>query len=204
MKPAGLIVVLALALMLSGWGWVRSKIPAGDTPATLDPQYWEGSWIALRTPGVVAKSLSANSAVLIQVTAPNDGVMKATWIAPNSRLRSVDVFLRDLERDGSTTSGVLSVQAREFDDEPAQEGYYFGYFQRDGDLVLLWLPNRGGFGELVKRGKLQGTMIDTDKLVLDSVSSPKNLDVEDGLIWSLFWWSQPLVFWKAGHVGVNP
>jgi len=200
MKIISLIVVLVISLMCSACGWVRSKGPAGETPATLDPRVWEGTWLALRTPGDVANSITVNRAVLVQVTGPDTGVMRATWIAPNGMLRSVEFLLRDSKEAKGGTEGFFSVKASELDDDQAQEGYYWGYLRRDGDLVVMWLPSDKGFDELVKEGKLQGSaVVDSHNLMLDAitVNSFDGVHIEDRLMWELFYWSEPIVFWRV-------
>jgi len=202
MKPISLIVVIVVSVICTGCGWVRSKEPAGETAATLDPRVWEGTWLALRTPGDVSNSITVNRAVLVQVTGPDTGVMRATWIAPNGMLRSVEFLLRDSKGGGGETDGFFSVKASELDDDQAQGGYYWGFLRRNGDLVVMWLPSAKGFRELIDEGKLQGSAVEkSDNLMLDAITvdSFKGVGMEDRFMWDLFYWYEPIVFWRVAR-----
>ena len=81
--------------------------------------------------------------------------MKATWVVPDGRLRSVDFLVRDYDEKKESDIGLFSVKASELDDDPSQEGYYWGILRRDGGLVLM-APERLRVREARRAGSAAG------------------------------------------------
>ena len=132
------LLPLLVALVLSGC--VTSKTPVGDQTPQLDPKVWNGKWRD-----------GSGRAMRTHIKDAKLGLVEVTnlepWTKPSpGNVTREDVLIRTL---GGTETIANTKQG---------DGYGFARVYNDGASFLVFSANVGVFQDLIRRGKLSGSV----------------------------------------------
>jgi hypothetical protein len=138
------LLPLLAALAVCGCQTVKSKKPVGDKTAELKPEEWNGKWQS-----------GDGSILATRIKDSKLGLVELVPVHPRPKPdepKMVDVVVRTLG-----TNVIASTK-----EKPTDEGYNFGRIAIDNTHLVVFAPDAPAFANLVKRGKLAGTL-DKDK-----------------------------------------
>jgi len=215
-NTARFVVLLTASLLLSGCNAVLVEKPVGDTVVKLDPAIWQGTWV------------SNEVVILTTVLDGDQGLLQAAWVergaqGEGARFESVtgtvrqtgDITFLNMEKepleergsapaDGAEAPTTEAVSATAAADPaavveaagPAQ--YIWGRIDNNGQRIILWLPNVEQFRLAVQDGRLPGTVIEDEDVLLGALD-PKQLELVNSPTGNLLSWSEPGVFIRIGN-----
>ena len=180
------VLVLSLLAVLAGWGCsaVVSQRPVGEVPVVLNPEEWEGAWIAPEGGGPV----------VIRVEDGKKGYLKLAWIEDdrNMTFKSLRVVI--------LRSGTWDFANIREEDEKGGTGqnYFFARVKKEKNRILVWLPRAEKFAALVE-GKILPGRAAKETVTLGELK-PEHTKIiaseEKGL---LFDWENPVILMKTGQ-----
>jgi hypothetical protein len=134
---------LACVSFLQACSAVYSNAPVGDTPVPVSEQEWAGTWLG---PG---------GAVTVAVSDADKGVLQAAWI--EHRQDRLDL---ESHRVWLAQSGEWLFASVEDKERPGH--YVWAHIVRDGEQLILWVPDPARVKALVEQGKLRGRALEKD------------------------------------------
>lgn len=178
-----LLLVMVIASMTS-CSSVVSKNLIGSTPAELDSEEWEGTWM---TPD--------KHVVHLRVKDSAKGVLEAAYIEEKNDKFVMESHELLVRKHGDW----LWVNMKEGDDGT----FLFGRItEPDDDQILAWSANPPGFADAVRSGKLKGELMknpdgkESGSVRIEGLNDA-NLDaIQRGEIKDAFAWEHPLVLIK--------
>jgi hypothetical protein len=147
-------LVLCLLLTLTGCGAVYVKAPPGTEALVLNPAEWEGEWIT-GDEGVMSVKVLDRDQGLLQLSTVDYDLEKQPHVS------SEKVYIRKWKQ-----FLFASVPTLREGDTPA---FFWARMMRDGERVVIWLPDRGKFKALVTSGKLPGLLEKDEDVVLEDL-----------------------------------
>lgn len=163
-------MLFACMSFLQACSAVYSTGPVGDTPVSVSEQEWGGTW------------LGSGGAVTVTVSDAAKGVLQAAWIE-----RRQDRLDLESHRVWLAQTGEWLFASVEDKERPGH--YVWAHVVRDGEQLILWVPDPSRVKALVEQGKLRGHALEQDgddvllepltKQDLDLLMSP----VQGGIDW---------------------
>lgn len=178
MRYIRVFLIGVLAAGISACAVVYSTKPVGQNPVMIDAKDWKGTWIL---PG---------GSMTIRVADAKKGLLQAAFVEESDDKLKMEVHDVTLLESGNWIFWSMK-------DKPEAEGvrYFWGRIKNEKNQMYVWQPDAEKFKELVKAGKLPGT-VEKDNVVLGELT-PDHLKLitseEAGV---LFDWASPAVFTK--------
>lgn len=176
MRTKGVLWMTLLAVGLGGCDYVASSGPVGRQIVRAEPADWEGTW------------LGEDGALTVRVVDAERGHLEVGWVEAKPGglvMESIEAHLRDHEGDG-----YVSVTGLE--DQEELDGYLWLRLSREGEQLLLWLPNAESFRRLVEEGTLPGELRE-DGVVLGALEDAHLALIASDAHGVLFEWQEPMV-----------
>jgi hypothetical protein len=148
--PNKIILILVICLLTLIGCVIDSQEPVGETPASLNPQEWEGTW--------VSNDSDAGTRVL-KIFNPPQGILimkTKKWNEKKQQEEDFETFWLYLRQSGD----MLFASWREL----GTSTFIWGgrienrAMEDRGRVLLLWLPNPGKIARLVRGGELPGRL----------------------------------------------
>jgi hypothetical protein len=181
-----LLVLVICLLALAGCLW-PSQEPVGETPASINPQEWEGTWVS---PG----NKTDTDFMEMEVVDAPQGIllMKVSeWDEKKKREVSETVVLY-LRQSGDW----LFANWKGVRDTPFAWVKIGNWATDDGGRVIVsWLPGEKEVSRLIERGELPGRLVgekDKEQLVLGPLL-PKHYQVMRDNEQEIFFKNEPIV-----------
>jgi hypothetical protein len=190
MPPSNKIFLILVIFLITLIGCVlESQEPVGQTPASINPQEWEGTWLLLER---------NNGTMVLQVVDAHRGSLLMKWRKWNKEKKQ--------EKD-SIKSELYLKQSGDWLFASWQEAGYTTFtwgrignwaMEDGGWVIVFWLPDEGEISRLIKGGKLPGVLVGEkgkEKLVLGPLL-PKHYQVMRDNEQKIFFnkWGDPSVF----------
>ena len=184
MKHYLFLIVSAFLLSASACSVVTVTEPIGEEPVQLKPEQWEGLW---KLYYYSFDNDEEEAFVVIEVSDSEKGVLKVTHIG--RKPESFQVYLRE-------SNGWMFGSYRD-PEKPDDKDMFWGRFKKNGDRIVIWIPNYDRFSDLVKNGLLPGhpntgEQPDNDNYLVLSGVRPEQMDlITSGSKGVLFEWEFP-------------
>lgn len=180
MRRTGPLLAGVLALALAGCDYVSSEKPFGRAPLRAEPGEWAGTW------------LNEDGALTVRVIDAAKGHLEVGWIEAGSgglSLELIEAHLREFEGDAYASITGL-------DEDEEVPGYLWVRLSREGERLVLWLPEAESFARLVEEGVLAGRLEDGG-VVLGALDDRQLalVGADDG--GELFSWREPMVLLRV-------
>jgi hypothetical protein len=134
--------------------------PIGGDPVTLDPEEWEGTWVA------------GEDAITFRVLTADSGILRLGWVEDEEGEFVLGRALLHLRDAGERVLATL-VQA---DDDP--ERHLWVLLVRRGESLVAFEPEVDRFRHLVEQGRLPGRLGEgSDENVYLKGLGPRHLDL---------------------------
>lgn len=181
MKATGQKLELILACFLltisCGCNAVISKHPVGEKPARIVAKDWEGNWE------------NPDGAVTVKVVDADKGLLKVFWLEDDKQgtpaMKTAEIEVRE-------SGGWLFANTRE---EGKNRGYHWGRITNEDRQIIVWLPDKNMFAQMVKESVFPGR-VDGEDVLLEELT-PRHLKIiitaEKGVLLD---WDKPVVFVK--------
>jgi hypothetical protein len=173
------LAAAATALLLTGCTGVYSPQPFGDKPHALTAADWDGTWA------------TCDSAMLVRVTDSAAGKLQysETKVEKGAFVtKTTDIFVRE---SGDWLFASIA-------DESTHDRYEWARIRRDGDQVIVWVPDKDAFRALVQSGKLKGRLVDQG-VILDPLSAEQMKALTSGALGVPFKWAEPSVIHRLAR-----
>lgn len=179
-----LLLAAAVISMMTSCTSVVSKTAVGSSPAELDAEKWEGTWM---TPD--------KHVVLLRVKDAAKGLIEVAWV----EVKNDSFVMESHELHVRQHGGWLWANMKEGDGGT----FLFGRISEpDDDQILGWVANPPAFAEAVRSGTLKGELMkkpdgkESGSVLLEGLTEA-NLDViQSGAVKDAFVWDRPLVLMK--------
>jgi hypothetical protein len=191
-----MIVAIALMLFLTACVEVTSTAPVGSKAVPIDAEEWNGTWLD-----------DDDEPVLFRVVDSANGILKMSGIEESDGTRRwvhSYVYLRTVP--GHEGWIFASYQDKPADHEPP--GYLWARVKRQGEFLLVWLPDSTKFEELVEEGALPGEVIRGEEsgnvahITLDEFDEEHLALIASEERGVLFDWDDPRIWWRSK--GLDP
>jgi len=163
-----------MAATITGCGVVYTTQPIGEKPSLIEAKNWEGTWT------------NGEDFLTINVLDETNGLLQAAWIEHDQNQIKLESCKVHLLESGDWV--FVSIQDK---DNPKRYGW--GRIKKDGQQVVVWLPDSVKFKTLVKEGQLPGR-IENDDVVLGDLTSEHLKLITSETEGVLFEWDKPIVF----------
>ena len=144
-----LLMLLICLLTLIGC-LLPSQGPVGETPASINPQEWEGTWVS---------NDSDVGTRILQNFNPSQGIfiMKTETLNPQNKQKETETSWLYLRQSGDW----IFASWREVGDSTFTWGGRVENLAREdkGRVLILWLPDGREIVRLIKRGELPGRLV---------------------------------------------
>jgi hypothetical protein len=163
---------------------VTSHQIVGETPAKLEAEAWEGTWM---TPDKHVLHLRVKDA--------DQGVIEAAWIEEKNDQFVMEANELLIRQQGDWLWANLK-------DEDSGDFLFGRITQPDDERLLSWPAHAQGFAEAVRRGKLQGELVknaqgkESGNVKLSALTDANLESIQRGEITEAFLWDRPLVLMK--------
>jgi hypothetical protein len=175
--------ILAGAVLAGGSACATVTVsePVGENVVEIRPADWEGLW-RMYPGGDVGF-------VMIQTLDPLGGVLRVTEL-------DTDVGAEPEVRTAYLRESGGWMLASYQDDSTSDTGLGWMRVENTGDAIVLWFPDRDRFAELVRRGRLPGTVTENSNSgsvrVRLTELGPEHLElITSGTEGVLFDWEEP-------------
>jgi hypothetical protein len=173
------VLCFSFTVALCGCFEVVSLNPMGESALKLNPAEWDGVWL-----------LSDDDLVIFKVANPDDGLIEASFL---ERGESGPVFKRSTVYVREAEGWVFISMAQESEGATDVVGYSWGRLKKDGNTLIVWMPDHDKFESLVDEGILPGDTRSTDVHlgILESSHYAVITSEQRGV---LFEWDNPIIF----------
>ena len=183
MRLIGCLLVGLFVLTLAGCSAVYTVQPMGEKPCKTQTQDWEGTWI------------HKEGSVTVRVMDGENGWLRIGWIEREGEDLASEVQDVQLWEAGSWTFANVK------SDSAGEPAYLWAGIRRDGNQVIVWLPDEKKFKVLVEEGKLPGRIEPGGDVILDRLE-PQHLSMiteeREGV---LLVWGEPTAFLRLTRAG---
>lgn len=179
MRTTRALFVCLLTLGLGACDYVSSEKPFGRTALRADPESWAGTW------------LNEDGALTVRVVDAAKGHLEVGWIESGRdglRLELLEAHLREFGGDAYASFTGL--------DDDEVPGYLWVRLAREGERLVLWLPEAESFERLVGEGVLPGRL-EEDGVVLGALDESQLALVGADEGGELFAWREPMVLLRV-------
>lgn len=172
-------IAIALSIGFCGCYEVLSPRPMGELDVKLIPEEWDGVWF-----------VSDSDFVVFKVADPETSSLQASFLERDETGSPVLEHTSFFVRESGDWLFISMPNVNEEHTEPVE--YHWGRAKKDGDTLLVWLPDHDKFEKLVNEGVLPGETASTDVKLgeLDSSHYAILTSEERGV---LFDWDEPII-----------
>lgn len=150
MPASNKIFILAICLLTLIGCVMESQEPVGETPASINPQDWEGTWVSL--------DKSTDKLVLQVVNAPR-GILLMKMGEWNEEKKQ-EQFSKDIGLYLRQTGNWIFASWKYSGDPGFIWGRIGNWAGEDGERVLVfWLPDENEVTRIIKQGELPGRLV---------------------------------------------
>jgi len=175
-RTAGFLLILVLGVTFSGCTAVYCIKPMGETPVSIEPEDWDGSW------------MHDDGFINIKVNDAEKGTFEAAWIE-NKKLESVNVQLQSCG-DWFFGSSLDSAE---------KQRYIWGRIKKEGQQLVIWAPDVDKFKVLVEEKILPGKVDSDGNVSLGELSSEHMKIIASEKKGVLFEWDDPVVLFRISE-----
>ena len=181
MKPLRLLIVVLMLPLLGGCYGVYSTRAVGERPLVIDPEAWEGTWV------------HKDGAVTVAVTNPERGLLQLGWAEKKQGKLVFENYHVELRQTGQWIFGNVRDPGR-------PKLYAWARVVIDGNQIVLWVPDRARFEDMVRDNSIEGRVEKKGEDVILTGYGPeavKRLMTSDGGI--PLEYERPLVFHRLSR-----
>jgi hypothetical protein len=168
MKKLTCVVIVWVAIAVTGCNAVFSPHPMGEKPVPLVREEWEGTWI------------QDDGFLVIKVLDSEKGLLRLAWIEADGELK---YETRDIQMRATGEFLFANLKEKEF--------YTWAKAKKEKDRIIAWVPDLEKLRALVKEGKLPGKIDNNSDIYLDDLA-PEHVQMitseSEGV---LFDWENP-------------
>lgn len=173
MKLRSVLVLVSVAIFLSGCESVMTTQPMGETVVQLNPEQWEGTW------------LHHEAVVTTTVLDRDNGILQASWVEQGEDGIDMEIAKGAVRATGDITFFVAR-------DENQKELFHWARVKKGDNYLIMWSPNVEQFKSLIEDGELPGKVTE-GSVVLDEFKS-EAIEMIDDPSANLLKWTEPDVF----------
>jgi hypothetical protein len=171
-------VGFSFALALCGCYEVISLSPMGESALKLNPDEWDGLWL-----------LSDDEFVIFKVISPDDGLIQGSFLEQGESgpiLKHSTIHIRE-------AGGWHFISMAQEAEGTDVVRYSWGRLKKDGNTLVVWMPDHDKFERLVEEGIVPGDTQSTD-VHLGTLNSSHYTLITSEERGVLFEWDNPIIF----------